>query len=42
MHVKADCTEEELDDLLGYSKQHSPTCNTAWRLVLVVIDRAKT
>ena len=42
MHVKADCSEQELDDLLGYAKQHSPTCNTVCRPVPVLIERAKT
>jgi uncharacterized OsmC-like protein len=42
MHVTADCSEQELDDLLGYAKQHSPTCNTVCRPVPVLIERAKT
>ncbi len=41
MHVKADCTEEELDALLAYAEQHSPVCNTVCRPVPVVIERAK-
>ena len=24
MHVKADCSDEDLDDLLAYTQQHSP------------------
>ncbi|MBY0226021.1 MAG: OsmC family protein [Hyphomicrobium sp.] len=42
MHVKADCSEEELDDLIGYAKQHSPTCNTVCRPVPLVLERART
>ncbi len=41
MHVKADCTEEELDALLAYAEKHSPVCNTVCRPVPVVIERAK-
>lgn len=39
MHVRASCSDEELDDLLGYAKQHSPTCNTVCRPVPVIIER---
>ena len=39
MHVKADCSDEELDDLLTYTQQHSPVCNTVCRPVPVVIKR---
>ncbi len=41
MHVRADCSEQELDELLGYAEQHSPTCNTVCRPVPVLIERAK-
>lgn len=39
MDIQADCSEEELDALLGYAQQHSPVCNTFCRPVPVVIDR---
>ncbi|WP_366554466.1 OsmC family protein [Aquibaculum sediminis] len=39
MQVDADCSEEELDDLLAYAQQHSPVCNTVCRPVPVVIER---
>ena len=39
MHVKADCSDEELDSLLAYAQQHSPVCNTVCRPVPVVIER---
>jgi uncharacterized OsmC-like protein len=42
MDIKADCSEEELDALLGYAQQHSPVCNTVCRPVPVVIDRVKS
>jgi uncharacterized OsmC-like protein len=42
MHVRADCSDEELDDLLGYAHQHSPTCSTVCRPVPVMIERAKS
>ncbi|MFO1097654.1 MAG: OsmC family protein [Xanthobacteraceae bacterium] len=38
--VKADCTDAELDDLLGYTQKQSPVCNTVCRPVPVVIERA--
>lgn len=40
MHVKADCTDQALDDLLAYAQQHSPVCNTICRPVPVVIERS--
>jgi uncharacterized OsmC-like protein len=40
MHVKADCPDEALDDLLAYTQGHSPVCNTVCRPVPVVIERA--
>ena len=39
MHVKADCSDKDLEDLLAYAQQHSPVCNTICRPVPVVIDR---
>ena len=41
MHVNADCSEKELDDLLAYAQQHSPVCNTVCRPVPIVIERVK-
>lgn len=40
MHVKADCSDEELDELLRFAQQHSPVCNTVCRPVPVAITRA--
>jgi uncharacterized OsmC-like protein len=39
MDIEADCSDEELDDLLGFAQNHSPVCNTVCRPVPVVIER---
>ena len=39
-HVKAECTDEELDDLIRYAQQHSPVFNTVSQPVPVVVTRA--
>ena len=39
MHIEADCTDEELDDLLAFAKDHSPVCNTVCRPVPVELVR---
>jgi uncharacterized OsmC-like protein len=39
MDIDADCTQQELDDLLGFAQRHSPVCNTVCRPVPVVIER---
>lgn len=41
MHVEADCSEKDLEDLMTYAQLHSPVCNTVCRPVPVVIERAK-
>lgn len=40
MDIQADCSSEELDELLTYTQQHSPVCNTVCRPVPVIIERA--
>lgn len=40
MHVDADCSEEELADLMAFAEAHSPVCNTISRPVPVRIERA--
>lgn len=40
MHVDADCSEEELADLMAFAEAHSPVCNTICRPVPVRIERA--
>ncbi len=39
MHVEADCSDAELDELLAFAKAHSPVCNTVCRPVPVVVER---
>jgi len=39
MHIEADCSDEELDDLLAFARNHSPVCNTVCRPVPVVLER---
>jgi hypothetical protein len=39
-HIAADCSDEELDDLLGFAQAHSPVCTTICRPVAVMIERA--
>ncbi|GGX74275.1 OsmC family protein [Saccharospirillum salsuginis] len=40
MDIDADCSDEELDDLLNFAKDHSPVCNTVCRPVPVMLERA--
>lgn len=39
VRIEADCSDDELDALLGFAQQHSPVCNTVCRPVPVVIER---
>jgi uncharacterized OsmC-like protein len=39
MDIEADCSDEELDDLLAFAQGHSPVCNTVCRPVPVTIER---
>jgi hypothetical protein len=39
--IKADCTDEELDDLLAFAHGHSPGCNTVCRPVPLILERVK-
>jgi uncharacterized OsmC-like protein len=39
MDVKADCSDEELEDLLEFVRTHSPVCSTVCKPVPVVIER---
>ena len=41
MDIEADCSDEELDELLAFAKGHSPVCNTVCRPVPVTLERAK-
>lgn len=40
MDIEADCSDEELDDLLSFARDHSPVCNTVCRPVPVTLERA--
>jgi uncharacterized OsmC-like protein len=39
MDIQADCSEEEIDELLAYAEGHSPVCNTVCRPVPVTLRR---
>lgn len=41
MHIEADCTDAELDDLLRFARAHSPVCTTVCRPVPVTIERVR-
>lgn len=41
MSIKADCSDEELDDLLEFAKGHSPVCNTVCKPVPVIVERVR-
>ena len=39
MDIDADCSDEELDELLAFARDHSPVCNTICRPVPVTLAR---
>jgi len=39
MDVRADCSDAELDDLLDFTREHSPVCNSVCRPVPVTVER---
>jgi len=41
MDIKADCSDEALDELLAFAKEHSPVCNTVCRPVPVTVERVR-
>ena len=41
VQAKADCSDEELEDLLAFAQAHSPVCNTICRPVPVKVERVK-
>jgi uncharacterized OsmC-like protein len=41
MDIDADCSDEELDELLAFARDHSPVCNTVCRPVPVTLSRVK-
>lgn len=42
MHIEADCSDEELDDLISFARDHSPVCNTVCRPVPVSVERVRS
>ena len=38
MSIQADCSDEELDDLMNFARDHSPVCTTVCRPVPVKVD----
>ena len=41
MNIEADCNDEELDELLSFTRQHSPVCSTVCKPVPVTLKRVK-
>jgi uncharacterized OsmC-like protein len=41
MHIEADCSDAELDQLLAFAQKHSPVCNTVCRPVPVTVERVR-
>ena len=41
MDIKADCSEEELDELLAFAQDHSPVYNTICGPVPVTVERVR-
>ena len=41
MDIKANCSDDELNDLLDFAKNHSPVCNTICRPVPVTVQRVQ-
>jgi uncharacterized OsmC-like protein len=41
MDVEADCSDEELDALLSFARDHSPVCSTVCKPVPVTVERVK-
>ena len=42
MRIEADCSDDELDELLAFSKGHSPVCSTVCRPVPMTLNRVAT
>ncbi len=39
LDIEADCSDEEIDELLSFAKVHSPVCNTVCKPVPVTLER---
>ena len=41
MDIKADCSDDELNELVAFAQDHSPVCNTICRPVPVTLERVQ-
>ena len=41
MNIEADCSDEEIDELIHFAKDHSPVCSTVCKPVPVTLERVK-
>ena len=41
MDIQADCSDEELNELVAFAQDHSPVCNTICRPVPVTVERTQ-
>lgn len=41
MDIEADCSDEELDELIAFARDHSPVCNTVCQPVPVTLQRVR-
>ena len=41
MDIEADCSDDELNDLVAFAQDHSPVCNTICRPVPVTLERVQ-
>lgn len=41
MDIDGDCSDEEMEDLLSFARDHSPVCNTVCRPVPVTVEWAR-
>ena len=41
MDIEADCSDEEIDELIAFAKQHSPVCSTVCKPVPVTLKRER-
>ena len=41
MDIEADCSDEELDALIAFARDHSPVCTTVCRPVPVTVERVR-
>lgn len=39
MHIEADCSDEDINELIAFAKDHSPVCSTVCKPVPVILER---